>query len=707
MSNKRFWSTAFTVVLACGVAAPVLAEEQDVTDLDLMSLLDTPVTTAAKRPQALRQAPATVYVVTEADIRTRGYQDLMDALKDLPGFYSSAVHSENGNNRFNVRGVAGNEKIALLLNGRRISFAARSQKDFQYTANFPLANVKRIEVAYGPSSALYGADAVSATINVVTREAGDKDRLSVTGSYGLLNTTSDLISYDTKVDGDTSLSVMGRYYRTDGPNYELDPLFQNSLQNRSYWPGSKTRDASLGSDNQLISYRHKGFSVDYMRSHINAPAVGAGNDVNYASASDNRWISTVNSFNLGYESQFGEVHAVTTVAYENYELDPSSKYSFNPIATPTTTDPASRSLYLNAYKYASTRGARAEQTFIRTFSDDLNLVGGLTLEDFNGVPKTTDLPRPMDPNRSITDQGFDPIGINYAQYQNYGAYLQTELGFIPNVKTTLGARYDYNTRYKDTFNPRAGMVWTLSDALTLKALYGSAFLAPSLYDNYNVWGLPGQYMAFPNPNQRPQRFKTSEVSAIYAPNPGLVLTGTVFQNDLTDILMDKQTTQVVAGKTTFGQTIDNVGSVITRGADLRADSVVFGQRAYLGVSLVDANSTTPGSEGVLPDIVNTMVKGGVDYRPLSWLTIAPRVLWYSGRTTTKGNSLYHGDLMPSNWNLDMNVRADVTPQCAVTLTGTNLLDQAAYSNSEEWAFTLGTKQPLAGRRVLLGVSYTF
>lgn len=711
-------AATLAMVLATGVSLPALAlDESDQNSLDLNELLNPTVTAATKRAQKARQAPATVYVVTEDEIRSHGYLDLIDALRNLPGIsLSSNWHSEYGNNRAIVRGIPGNDKIALLINGRRIGFAARVQKDVQFANNFPLALVKRIEVAYGPASALYGADALSAVINVVTKDGAEAKGGKLASSYGLVGSTSDHLSYGSPIDNKSSLMLFGRFYHSNGENIDNGKYdaYSKTQSDRQYWPGSKNRDLSQTSHNAMISYRNEGFSVDYIRSYLNGAAVGAGKDVTYASNDMARWITSNDIISMGFDAKVGETQSTTTISYENFLIDPSSRYVRNNLATAATTDPATRSAYVDAYKFGTGRGLHVEQTFIHDFSEDLNLVGGVSVENLDGVPKSPNLSKTMDVSRSVNDQGYDSNGsvstgniVHYGQYQNYGAYLQTELGYIPKLKTTLGMRYDYNTRYKPTTNPRVGLVYSLDDATTVKGLYGTAYLAPTLFQNYNVFGAPGGLMAVANPNQRPQLSKTGEVSLIRSFGPNLNLTATLFQNNMTDLLMDQRSAQVVSGKNTTVQTIVNIGSSLARGADLRLDSLIFDQRAYLGASYVRADFTSSGQEGPMPDVVNTILNGGIDLRPISCLTVNPRVLWYSGRTTTKNNSDYKGAIMPGMLSLDLGAHAAINSSLAVTLTASNLLDQVSYGDGEEAAGTLNNKLPQDGRRLLLGMSYSF
>ena len=107
-----------------GVLVPGTSSAQEVpgvAPVSLGQLLDPNITTASRILERATEAPATVYVVTGGDIRARGYSTLADVLRDLPGMeVIEQYYSEQGT-LVPVRGVVGNNKIVLLVNGMRVN----------------------------------------------------------------------------------------------------------------------------------------------------------------------------------------------------------------------------------------------------------------------------------------------------------------------------------------------------------------------------------------------------------------------------------------------------------------------------------------------------------------------------------------------------------------------------------------------------------
>jgi len=180
------------------------------------------ISSVSKHNEDIRLAPATISVITQEEILQRGYTDLIDVLKDIPGFDISIYYGQLYANVYQ-RGFRSNntDKILLLFDGVEendlwSNFAHISQQ-------YPVTNIKRVEVIYGPASTMYGPNAFSGVINVITREPSDFFKNN--RSFGIQANTG-IASYDTKyIDvstafkkGNFSFTVTGRFYKSDRPN---------------------------------------------------------------------------------------------------------------------------------------------------------------------------------------------------------------------------------------------------------------------------------------------------------------------------------------------------------------------------------------------------------------------------------------------------------------------------------------------------------
>lgn len=136
-------------------------------EMDLEELLSLKVVSATKISQTLANTPATVHIITKEQIKANGYFTLEEALSDLPGIQFRNILGFNS--YVFIRGVPSqNNLILLLVDGIQIN--ELNSGGFYGGGQFNLSNVERIEVVYGPASALYGTNAVSGIINIITKE---------------------------------------------------------------------------------------------------------------------------------------------------------------------------------------------------------------------------------------------------------------------------------------------------------------------------------------------------------------------------------------------------------------------------------------------------------------------------------------------------------------------------------------------------------
>jgi outer membrane receptor for ferrienterochelin and colicin len=142
-------------------------------DLMKKELRASMTSSVSKKMENIDHAPATVQVITARDIQDRGYADLISLFYDLPGF---AVTSSFGSSQqvLNMRGDRAHQYTTDIL------FLVDGIEDNDIYTNaafiskqYPISNIKRVEVIYGPSSTMYGANAFAGVINVITKDADD------------------------------------------------------------------------------------------------------------------------------------------------------------------------------------------------------------------------------------------------------------------------------------------------------------------------------------------------------------------------------------------------------------------------------------------------------------------------------------------------------------------------------------------------------
>ena len=147
--------------------------------------LGTVVVTASGHEQNLADAPASISVITRAELEKQSFTDIADAVRNIPGVLVTGGGSAQD---ISIRGMSPSYTL-FLVDGRPVS-AGRSvntngQDGGRQIGLPPLAMIERIEVIRGPMSSLYGSDAMGGVINVITRKVTDAWHGQVSGEYTL------------------------------------------------------------------------------------------------------------------------------------------------------------------------------------------------------------------------------------------------------------------------------------------------------------------------------------------------------------------------------------------------------------------------------------------------------------------------------------------------------------------------------------------
>ncbi len=141
------------------------------------------VASVSKTNESLREAPATVVVITAEMIERRGYMDIEAVFHDLPGFDISRITGQAYSNIYQ-RGLRSEftDQILFLVDG--VEENDLYTNIARISRQYPVSNIERIEVIYGPASTMYGANAFAGVINLITKSpeelAGGDKRLGVT-----------------------------------------------------------------------------------------------------------------------------------------------------------------------------------------------------------------------------------------------------------------------------------------------------------------------------------------------------------------------------------------------------------------------------------------------------------------------------------------------------------------------------------------------
>ena len=155
---------ALSAIVAFGL--PATAQSIDYGSLEM--LFDEPVTTSATgAPQRSTDAPVTMEIISADEIRSSGARQLTDLLARVPGLEVRNTSSVTG--EVSIRGYNGPKtpRLLVLVNGRQVFNDSYNEVNW---AAIPvqMEEIRQIEIVKGPNTALFGFNAVSGVINIIT-----------------------------------------------------------------------------------------------------------------------------------------------------------------------------------------------------------------------------------------------------------------------------------------------------------------------------------------------------------------------------------------------------------------------------------------------------------------------------------------------------------------------------------------------------------
>jgi iron complex outermembrane receptor protein len=539
-----------SLLLMTTVTPTLYAEEQVEDEVKIEDMLGKSleeigqyVTTASKIKEKVSKSVATTTVIEQKQIKEMGARNLLDVLKVVPGF--GVTQTFYGSHQIEIRGIKTDfsEKVLLLLNGHPLDHMLLSATSMFTYDDLPVRSIKRLEIVRGSSSALYGANAFMAVINIITQNAEDLDGFHASVAAGSFDTQQYQLSWGQQFDSGFEAALHFNYADTNG--YD-SPLYTDS--SRTILGTSNFTRRRIDFEWQLAyeDFKFEGRYIDkkdgafFGLTDVLSDNRTEQNYTNYFLKLSHQWEIT-NSFKLE-----------TQVFYDSFD-------SFNTwnVAPQTYIFP----------KFHETRvGGEIQANY--TINDTQTLIAGISyaeeshgeIEDSIGVSFASSVPAPH-------------ISSEYKR-SRWGVYVQDVWDPFENLRLTLGLRYDEYSDFGGTFNPRVGFNWEFRNNYSLKFSYGTAYRPPSvgeltLKNNPSLTG---------NSSLTPELVETFEVGIIAHPIPELTTELVYYYTDINKIIAP-------AGET-LPLVYENTGHIITQGveAEIRYNFIESFKGSYLSAN---------------------------------------------------------------------------------------------------------------------------
>ncbi len=486
----RGWRSAWplmSLLLASPFAAAQAesdADMQQILAMSLEELMTTPVTISTQTRQPLSKAPSVVSVITAEDIRATGAANLTDILQGVPGVHLR-VNQFGYRPLVSLRGAAAKNAL-IMVNGAPMRDLIWATGIFW--KGLPASMIERVEIIRGPGSALYGSDASSGVINVITKTAGTIRGSEAGARLDSFDTQTVWLQHGAEWNGyDIGLTVEAS--TTDGPR----PFIARDRLNQS-------GHAELGYDNLdlrlAVSRDHWRVLAEHMQKDDYGIGITGGSYLDPVTRANDRLTGIAWLYdNPGIAPDWG---LKAELRYR--DLAYSSGNGFWDV--PGT--------FLSEQRAAEQRfNAEAGLTYAGFRNHRLSFGGGYVWQDLYEVERI--------------DNGVPTFFAPEQSRRNSYLYLQDVWQLSEAWELTAGARYDRFSDVGGTLNPRAGLVWQTSDRLTTKLMVGRAFRAPSFLELYAQTGA-----TTPNASLKPEESTTWDLSFAYRASRNLNLGVTFF-----------------------------------------------------------------------------------------------------------------------------------------------------------------------------------
>ena len=625
--------------------------------MSLEELLDTNVTTASKSGEKESSAPGVMSVVTKDELRRFRGNSLGDILNRVPSLISSST-AFSDRRTLAARGDQirlDSGHVLFLINGRPTRESLQGGVSSEILESFPVNVIERIEVIRGPGSVLYGSNAFSAVVNIITEEpkAGASATLEalggVPGSYGAAAKASAQL-------GDLGVVVAARQLeRADWKTvYRYSPEGTSAVIDTNIAIPDLRQGAYLELDYKglrFMSNFDRWENAYFFRGNIGA----------------NHWQRAFGD--LGYQ-----LHVLDAL---NWDMEFHGTYTY---AGSSASDvPGTQ---------GQSHEVLGEWTNFLRFGEHLRLVAG-GLYDYARGKETY-----LASDRRLT--------VSDASRTSGAAYAQLQHQALDSLELIAGVQLDLCENISPRLVPRAGVIWNPFDGITFKGLYGQAFRAPSINEiglrHPELWG---------QPDLKPEVVHAIDAGVSYT-GERLSLGANYFFTQQKDIIKidDTPSTRIAAPSY-----YNNLGKISIQGVELETKYYATTELYFTGSLLYFQSKDATGNEAVTP-IPSLGAKLGASYYSQNGLSASVFDVYqgnwdraYSARLNPDPTA-YH--LLSATLGFDFAtvMGKSVVDSLTLFVEAEGLLDQELWL--PDWGGVVAESIPMyPGRTIYFGLSATF
>ncbi|MGX5200551.1 TonB-dependent receptor plug domain-containing protein [Aliikangiella sp. IMCC44632] len=687
-----------SIFFTLSFAPLTIADSEDSADyfaLSLESLANIKVVTSSRREQSVSESYANIQVITKEMISSRGYRNIIEMLEDLPGFDFSMYEDGGGeySGHFLNRGIGGdngNTRLLVMIDGlvqNHISYNwSQGLTDEQI-----LADIERIEVVQGPGSSLYGANAVSGIVHIITKKNYQGSHLKLRLGE---NNTRQLEAVFGKKFGDVNLQLSLKTMNSDGDsgkgrydpgNYFKDNVYPQILLADYDANNNFVTNTAHPMSGMLIPDGYNNAKENFsVRFKVESDTTQAG--IQYWKRRNGLSNYVVAYEYAATEEDFISHHSGLTIFMKNQsQLIPQRLtwktdlwFRLDKQEADTGFEYLYRFYDLKKSYHSASSQIGLENQFDFNLENNKTLTLGARLLGNRQTDQVISLGAIQRGNESTTTSSWD-IAVNAGglnQPKINEVFDETEAAIYaildgeinPELSYSIGTRYSNGSDYGATHTPRAGLIYNPENSWLFKVLYGSAFRQPSLFE------LNDEFRG--NENLGPEKVKTLEFETVKKINSNSQVKVNLFYSTLEDSIG-----LIEDNSRAGGERYDNINSLKVRGITARFDiQVERNLSIYTNYHFQQGLENNQGWGKVSHTAEHKFNLGG-DWQPLDELFNINFRVNYVGKRAVPATNRYFDGSAPSYFKADVVLTwrqlwgfKNLTGQVGVN----NLFDESYY-----------------------------
>lgn len=503
--------------------------------------LDAVVVTATRTENDVKNVPASTQIITSSDIKKSGATNVRDAITDFANI-TMTKKVRGGGHEIIVRGMS-TDKSLIMVNGHRVANEADGSGLGNANAldRINVDNIEKIEIVKGPSSALYGSEAMGGVINIITKSSKEAEvRTGLvnssedftnwwhldSGEIGKFSATLDMRFNKIRRDGDDTDFLTDSFGTAQTYNFNANYHF-NDHNYLNFYVDHYTQNLKR----DLYTHKRDNIKVNFpekMRPMGQASMTGEGSMEDALA----NYHYKQQTYGLSWNGKTARNDWQIQTYLSKFDWESDIRYSGMQFKghVPAGLSPMTGRMWDSIFKGFMVGDSGEYKNDVNVNSNKIFVIEGRNSTKINDNHRITYGAEYIKNTVKGTNFGDDNqfgvthIGsvskngvtkeISEKEIDTYAAYLQDEINYgkwfiVPAI------RYDHHENFGSHTSPKLGLTYKANDTFRVKANYGKGFKAPTIQNLYcklvTHMGQAGIITVNPNANLRPETSNSWDV----------------------------------------------------------------------------------------------------------------------------------------------------------------------------------------------------